>query len=431
MVMGKASSWGRLSHNNYQIEYFNKKDDVFKNSGSIPGIPFGMGRSYGDICLNTNGNIWFTRGLNKFISFDSENGLLRCEAGITLKEIQDVLVPQGWMLFVSPGTQYVTVGGAIANDIHGKNHHRFGSFGNHIKRFILKRTNGDLIECSPELNSDWFHATIGGMGLTGCILEAEFNLKKIDGPWLETETIPYNSLEEFFHLCDSSEENWEYTVSWIDCLSKSNRGIFLRANHSNHKAPPPKFTQKKLPITPPFSLINQLSLRPFNQAYYSLNKYVKSKNFQFYQDFFYPLDSILEWNKAYGPKGFYQYQFVIPRENGLNNIKKILAEISKSGQGSFLAVLKTFGDVPSVGMMSFPEKGITLALDFPNLGSKTTALLDKLDAIVQAAKGKIYLAKDARLSKAFYESSYPNLNQFNKYRDEGISSDMSRRLMGK
>ena len=137
--MGKASSWGRLSHNNYQIEYFNKKDDVFKNSGSIPGIPFGMGRSYGDICLNTNGNIWFTRGLNKFISFDSENGLLRCQAGITLKEIQDVLVPQGWLLFVSPGTQYVTVGGAIANDIHGKNHHRFGSFGNHIKRFILKR----------------------------------------------------------------------------------------------------------------------------------------------------------------------------------------------------------------------------------------------------------------------------------------------------
>jgi FAD/FMN-containing dehydrogenase len=211
----------------------------------------------------------------------------------------------------------------------------------------LKRTNGALIECSPELNSDWFQSTIGGMGLTGFILEAEFILKKIEGPWLETETIPYYSLEEFFHLCDSSEKDWEYTVSWIDCLSKSNRGIFLRANHSKYEAPPPKYVQKKLPITPPFSLINQLSLKPFNQAYFSLNKYSKSKNFQHYQAFFYPLDSILEWNKAYGPHGFYQYQFVIPRENGLDKIKEILSEISQSGPGSFLAVLKNFGDISS------------------------------------------------------------------------------------
>ena len=430
MVDTLVQSWGRLNNESHKAQNINHYDDLFNSPDSIPGIAFGMGRSYGDICLNSNGNIWLTRGLNKFKSFDPITGLLRCQAGVTLKEIQDVFIPQGWMLFVSPGTQYVTVGGAIANDIHGKNHHRYGSFGNHVRNILIKRTSGEYISCSPENSFDWFQATVGGMGLTGVILEAEFQLIKIDGPWLETETIPYDSLEEFFNLSDSSEDHWEYTVSWIDCLSKSNRGIFLRANHSKYQAEAPLFSQKTLPFTPPFSLINQLSLKPFNQAYFSFNKFKNTKSYQHYQNFFYPLDSVLKWNKAYGPKGFYQYQFVIPREHGLENTREILSEISHSGQGSFLAVLKTFGDIPSVGMMSFPEKGVTLALDFPNLGKKTMSLLEKLDGIVQNAGGKIYLAKDARLSKSFFELSYSRLDQFSKYRDNGISSEMSRRLIG-
>jgi len=429
-VIKPVLSWGRLSQENHQVHFFHHPSEVFQEHEALPGLAYGMGRSYGDICLNSKGHLWLTRGLNKLKAFDPTTGLLHCEAGVTLKEIQDVMVPQGWMLQVSPGTQYVTVGGAIANDIHGKNHHAYGSFGNHVRQLILKRTSGETLACSEQENQAWFQATIGGMGLTGFILEAQIQLKKIMGPWLQTETIPYYNLEEFFHLSDSSEAQWEYTVSWIDCLSKSNRGIFLRANHSNFEAVSPTISEKKLPFTPPISLINRLSLKPFNQAYFSLNKFSNSKKYQHYQPFFYPLDSILEWNKAYGPKGFYQYQFVIPRQNGTGLIKEILSEISKSGQGSFLAVLKTFGNIESSGLMSFPSKGITLALDFPNLGGSTLQLLERLDTMVSNAGGKVYLAKDARISKSFFESSYPNLQEFIKYRDPNITSELSRRLMG-
>jgi len=295
----------------------------------------------------------------------------------------------------------------------------------------LARTDGTEIACGPIQNSEWFTATVGGLGLTGFIVEAEIQLRPIHGPWLNTETIPYSNLSEFFQLADSSEKDWEHTVSWIDCMSNKGQGIFMRANPSKELNQTPKMKpEKKMPFVPPFSLVNSLTLRPFNFTYYGLQKYNAGPGIVHYEPFFYPLDKLLEWNRMYGPKGFYQYQSVVPRNVGQDATHAMLKEIEKSGEGSFLAVLKTFGNRESLGMLSFPEPGVTLALDFPNHEARTHKLMNRLDAIVKEAKGRIYPAKDARMPRELFEAGYPKLNEFLKYRDVGISSALSRRLLG-
>jgi FAD/FMN-containing dehydrogenase len=427
------SSWGRLIHAKHQIHFLNNRRDVAAAiSKNTPGICYGMGRSYGDVCLNPQGTLWQTRGLDKFISFNPETGRLICEAGVLLREIQQVMMPQGWMLPVTPGTQLVTVGGAIANDVHGKNYHLFGSFGNQVHHISLLRTDGELIDCGPEQNSDWFAATVGGLGLTGVIVTAEIQLRPITGPWLFTETIPYHDLNEFVDLADTSEHQWEHTVSWIDCVShKDNRGVFMRANPAQEQSGVlPKVRSLTMPVTPPISLINKWSLRLFNQMYFHLKKRNSGKALQHYEPFLYPLDNLHEWNRMYGPKGFYQYQCVVPREVGKDAIKAMLVEIAASGEGSFLTVLKTFSQCTSKGLLSFPQEGLTLALDFSNRNEATLGLFARLDAIVAAARGRIYLAKDIRMPRELFEMGYPNLPKFLSYRDPGISSAMSRRLMG-
>ena len=389
-----------------------------------------MGRSYGDVCLNPNGISWQTRELNRFIKFDQQTGLLRCEAGLLLRDIQRLMIPRGWILPVTPGTQIVTVGGAIANDVHGKNHHRLGSFGDHVQYIKLVRTDGNIIECSPNTNADWFAATVGGLGLTGIIIEVEIQLRPIQSAWLDTENLAYHNLNEFFQLADSSEADWEHTVSWIDCINKGGgRGIFMRGNPSSINRPEPKSRENTMPIVPPISMVNQLTLRPFNIFYFNVNKWQAGKSLAHYEKFFYPLDNLLEWNRMYGPKGFYQYQSVVPRDVGQDAVQAMLKEISNSGEGSFLAVLKTFGNREPVGMLSFPRAGVTLALDFPNKGEKTLALLKRLDAIVREANGRLYPAKDARMPRDLFESGYPKLTEFLKYRDNGISSALSKRLI--
>lgn len=391
-----------------------------------------MGRSYGDACLNPDGTLWMTAGLDHFIAFDDVSGRLVCEAGVLLGEIQRMAIPRGWMLPVTPGTQMVTIGGAIANDVHGKNHHFAGTFGNHVQNLTLVRTDGEIIHCGPNANADWFAATVGGMGLTGVITQAEIQLRRVTGPWLDTETVPYTSLDRFFQLADDSEAKWEHTVSWVDCIStQSSRGLFMRANSADiEEKLEPQIGKRTMPITPPISLVNRLSLRPFNMAYYYLKKWKAGRVTTHYEPFFYPLDNILEWNRIYGPKGFFQYQSVIPREFGHDAVQAMLKEIAHSGDGSFLAVLKTFGDRQPIGMLSFPQPGVTLALDFPNHGSRTEKLFERLDAIVRDAGGRIYMAKDARMPRDLFEAGYPRLQEFRKYRDAGISSALSRRLMG-
>ncbi|MBW1668563.1 MAG: FAD-binding oxidoreductase [Deltaproteobacteria bacterium] len=432
--MKPVSSWGRLSAEPHRVvelhDPFIVKD--FLSHGPLPGLAYGMGRSYGDVCLNPGGTLWVTTRLNHFMAFDDRAGRLVCEAGVLLRDIQRLAVPRGWMLPVTPGTQLVTVGGAIANDVHTKNHHVMGSFGDHVRNLTLIRTDGEVIRCGPNERSDWFAATVGGLGLTGVIIQAEIQLRRVAGPWLETEIVPYGNLDEFFRLADDSEADWEHTVSWIDCISGGGgRGLFLRGNPTSPgNLPEPKGCNVTVPFVPPFSLVNRLSLRLFNMAYYHAKKRRAGRAVRHYEPFFYPLDNVLEWNRMYGPKGFFQYQCVVPRKVGKIAIQTILKEISRSGDGSFLAVLKTLGNRQSIGMLSFPQPGVTLALDFPNKGTHTYKLLERLDAIVYEAKGRLYPAKDSRMPKQLFELGYPRLKEFLKYRDPGISSGFSRRVMG-
>lgn len=432
--MTPVSSWGRLGADPHRVVGLHDPSRVPEQvrAAGHPGLAHGMGRSYGDACLNPDGRLWLATGLDKFIAFDPDRGLLSCEAGVLLRDIQRLLIPRGWMLPATPGTQMVTVGGAIANDVHGKNHHVVGSFGDQVRSLVLVRTDGEVIRCGPTERPDWFAATVGGLGLTGVIVQAEIQLRRVAGPWLDTETIPYADLGEFFRLADESEAPWEHTVSWIDCISGGGgRGAFLRGNHVEAgPRPEPRRRKRTLPVVPPVSLVNRLSLRPFNLAYYHLQKWRAGKAIAHYEPFFYPLDNLLEWNRMYGPRGFYQYQSVVPRTVGQDAVQAMLWEIARSGDGSFLAVLKTFGDRPPVGMLSFPRPGVTLALDFPNRGARTHDLFGRLDAIVREAGGRLYPAKDARMPRSLFEAGYPRLPEFLNYRDPGISSGLSRRLMG-
>lgn len=431
--MVAVSSWGRLESWEHEVRCLSDRQQVAHQlKSSRPGIAHGMGRSYGDVCLNPAGVLWQTTGLDRFIRLDESAGRLVCEAGVLLRDIQRLVIPRGWILPVTPGTQLVTVGGAIANDVHGKNHHVLGSFGDHVQRLNLTRTDGATIECGPDLLPDWFAATVGGLGLTGVITEAEIQLRRVAGPWLDTETVPYANLNEFFSLADDSESDWEHTVSWIDCVSAGGgRGLFMRGNPTDAGSrPEPRSRMITVPFVPPISLINRLSLPLFNMAYFNLKKRQAGRRIAHYESFFYPLDNLLEWNRIYGPMGFFQYQSVVPREIGRDAVQAMLGEIARSGDGSFLAVLKTFGDRQPVGMMSFPRPGVTLALDFPNRGEPTLKLFERLDAIILEAGGRIYLAKDARMPRGLFEAGYPRLKEFQRFRDPGISSSLSRRLMG-
>lgn len=428
----KLSAWGRLSEEEYAYVSLPRDSALHIENPDRKTLVHGMGRSYGDVCLNPGGGLHFARDLDRFLEFDTNSGELVCETGVLLSEVQRTFAPKGWMLPVTPGTQYVTMGGAIANDVHGKNHHLQGCFGNHVNWLKIERTDGKLITCSPHENSEWFAATIGGLGLTGVMRELSISLRPIQSGWLDTETLFFSNVREFFQLSEESDANWEYTVSWIDCSSsKRKRGIFIRANHSEIPGEAlPLSRNMGIPFVPPFSLVNRLSVAAFSRLYFHAKKLKSGMSKSHYQSYFYPLDGISNWNRMYGPRGFYQYQLVVPRQSGLHSIDTVLEEISASGQGSFLSVLKTFGNRASPALLSFPMEGVTLALDFPNRGKETLRLLDRLDAIVEEAGGRLYPAKDARMSAEFFAKGYPQLDRFMPYRDPGISSGLSRRLMG-
>lgn len=434
MVTVKISSWGRLNREPHEWVTVTDREAVIEKlvRGAHGGVAYGNGRSYGDVCLNRGGPLWSMRGLDRFIDVDFEAGTVECEAGVMLNEIINLVLPRGWFLPVVPGTQFVTVGGAIANDVHGKSHHNQGSFGDHVLSMTLVRTNGETIVCGPAQSTDWYRATVGGMGLTGVITSAKLRLKRVAGPWLDAETLPFDRLDRFFDLSAESAATWEHTVAWLDCVGGSSgaRGVYFRGNYSSRTDARPAPKPRTVPVTPPVSLINGLSLRLFNFAYYRMNSLRSGRIEQHYIPFFFPLDNLLEWNRIYGPRGFYQYQCVVPPATQRDAVHELTARIAKAGMGSFLAVLKTFGDRQAPGMMSFPMPGTTLALDFPNLGAPTLKLFDELNAVVSEAGGRLYSAKDACMPRALFESGYPRLGEFRTYRDPGISSEMSRRLLG-
>jgi FAD/FMN-containing dehydrogenase len=431
--MVKVASWGRLAiAEHHMVPLASSERAASLLAGSKPGIVFGNGRSYGDMCLNPSQTLWDSRFLDRFIGFDVATGRLICEPGVLLRDIHHSVVKQGWMLPVTPGTQLITVGGAIANDIHGKNHHVEGTFGEHVIQITLVKTDGQVVEISPESHSDLFAATIGGMGLTGVMTRVELQLKPITTAMLETETLPFADLQTFLALADASELEWEHTVAWVDCTtSHRGRGIFQRARQAKDGQMTTRHgRQLRVPLTPPLSCINRVTLSPLCSGYYALQEKKAGLKTEHFETFLYPLDNLLEWNRVYGPRGFYQHQSVIPRENSEVVLKDILDTIQRQGAGSFLSVLKTFADRPAAGMLSFPRAGVTLAMDFPNRGEKTTALMNALDDIVHQAGGRLYAAKDARMSADFFRQSYPRLEEFLAFRDPGISSAMSRRLLG-
>jgi FAD/FMN-containing dehydrogenase len=433
--MREVSSWGRLSRVPHEVIEMTARASAQQTiAGSPrPGLPFGNGRSYGDVCLNSGGVLWSTRGLDRFLRFDAMTGLLECEAGVTLKEVIDTVLPHGWFPPVTPGTQLLTVGGAIANDVHGKNHHRSGCFGNHVEELTLVRSDGTVIVCGPHTNPLWFAATVGGLGLTGLITTAVLRLRRVPGAWINVERKPFDSLAEFFALSEAALVRWEYSVSWVDCGAGQDgdtRGIFFAGNHADSTTELPAVKSRRMPFTPPFPLVNRGSLRTFNRAYFQANAKpgITTRD---YRQFFYPLDRFLDWNRLYGRNGFYQFQGVVPKKDERESTRELLDVIARSGSGSFLSVLKTFGDQPSPGLLSFPMPGTTLALDFPNLGSSTVALLERLAAIVGAAGGRIYAAKDACMPATVFKAGYPAASTtFEDFRDPGISSQLSRRLFG-
>jgi len=431
--MTYKQSWGRnfnYSHNTL-TPLWTGDDVVF--SSDTHCLPYGLGRSYGDSCLNENGILISSEQLNHFISFDDVNGILRCEAGVSFEDILGIVVPGKWFLPVTPGTKFVTIAGAIANDIHGKNHTHAGTIGCYVTQFELLRSDGSRRICSPKNNKELFSATIGGLGLTGFITWVELKLIPINNAFIQEESIQCENLDEMITLFKESDQNYQYTVSWIDCLAKGKqlgRGIFTRGNHcTDHGLPAEHIprVKKNVPFVFPPNCLNPLTVAAFNQLYYRKLFGKRQQSRTDYDPFFYPLDAIHHWNRLYGPRGFIQYQCVLV-EDEVNAMKELLAIIARSGQPSPLNVLKEFGSVQSPGMLSFPRKGLTLALDFPNRGEKTLELCRALDLVVKQSKGALYPAKDSRMPQELFELSFPKLNEFKKYRDPQFSSSFWRRV---
>jgi FAD/FMN-containing dehydrogenase len=434
--MKRFESWGRYPAHQARVVPLQWAQD-FPPRDVLPGgaLPVGMGRSYGDVCLLKDGVLLSTLPMDRMLAFDAETGVLTCEGGVTLAAILDFAVPHGFFLPVTPGTKYVTVGGAIANDIHGKNHHVAGTFGSHVNRFELLRSNGLRTICSPTENPDWYAATIGGLGLTGLITWAEIRLKPIVSRAIDYVGTQFHGIDEFLAL---SKENIgsEYTVSWIDCASTGKnfaRGIFMAGDHAKVAGPLTRSPEPKLalPLDLPGFLLNSATVGAFNALYFNKQRKPRVETKVDYEPFFYPLDSVLHWNRMYGKRGLLQFQYAIPWEHAREGTIAILQEIAKSGLASFLAVLKVFGDVDSPGMMSFPQPGVTLALDFPIKENLSFPLFDRLAQMTQEFGGRLYPAKDARMTAEQFQAFYSNWQSFEKYRDPLLMSSFWERVTGR
>ena len=411
-------SWGMYPKVKNTIFKFDKKKTLRKIINEHDKlIPCGNGRSYGDSALNSN--IVDVRSKNYFIDFNEETGLLHVQAGVLLSEILESFVPRGWFLKVTPGTKFITVGGAIASDIHGKNHHIEGCFSECIKEFKIMLADGEVVTCSKEATPNLFKATCGGQGLTGIILDAKIYLKKINSQYINQTTIKTKNLKETFKAFEEYQDK-PYSVAWIDCLAKGDKigkcllmvGDFRDDGKLDYKMK----KQKSIPFNFPSFTLNNWSVRVFNWLYYGKVKESASKQIVDIDSFFYPLDAIGHWNRIYGKNGFTQYQFILPKETSYEGLEEILSAISKSGKGSFLAVLKLYGKAND-NYLSFPMEGYSLALDF-KIEKGLFDLLDKLDEIVVKYKGRIYLAKDVRVSKKTFEKGYPKIEPFRQYRKE-------------
>jgi FAD/FMN-containing dehydrogenase len=429
-----SESWGRLPKG------AQREDWIWCSVDSLPTfqpeerlLPFGLGRSYGDSCLNHGHALLRTSRANRYLAFDEVEGTLTAECGVTLADIVRDFAPRGWFPATTPGTKFVTLGGAIANDVHGKNHHGAGSFGCHVLALELLRSDGRRLLCSPATNPDLFCATIGGLGLTGIITWATLRLRRIASSWIDQEIVKFRNLQEFFRLTEESVVRFEHTVSWVDCTAtgrRLGRGLLMRGNVSTQRehAPFGRTPRFAVPLDFPNFSLNPFTVKLFNNLYFHRVRRPVAASVTHANAFFYPLDAVHRWNRIYGRRGFYQWQCVVPFEGERSPIFDIFNRIAASGEASFLAVLKTFGRRVSPGLLSFPREGVTLALDFRNRGEKTLALFRELDAIVRLNGGALYPAKDARMSPETFQVGFPRWRELIPHIDPQFSSSFARRI---
>jgi FAD/FMN-containing dehydrogenase len=374
---------------------------------------------------------------DRILHFDPETGIVRAEAGLSVADLLRICVPHGWFIPVTPGTRYITLGGAVANDVHGKNHHRVGTIGRHVRSLGLVRSDGTSMRCSPTENSELFAATIAGMGLTGFITWIEFSLIPIASRRIEQESIKARSLSELIRLTDESDAEWDYTVSWIDVMSRGRslgRGHVLRGKFNDQTDGTldrgwkgPLFT---VPFEAPSWLLSGTTMSLFNTVLYHRQVGRLRRTMLDVEPFFYPLDGVGRWNLLYGRRGMLQYQCVVPVDDGEHVMRSILGLMQRGGVSSFLAVLKKFGSLESPGMMSFPRPGLTLTLDMPISGRSMFDALDQCDELVHSVGGRVYAAKDSRVRGEMFRAMYSSeIDRFLPWIDHGMSSSFWRRVM--
>jgi len=422
MPLEPVAGWGRHPVRPGRVE---RPERLGLPAGSATVLGRGLGRAYGDAAVpaRADTHVVATPRADRILDFDAASGRLTCEAGLSLAEVLRLFLPRGWFPPVTPGTKFVTVGGCVAADVHGKNHHRDGSFGGFVERLRLRVADGGEVVCGPDVERELFLATVGGMGLTALIVEVTFRLQPVETPWMVVETEALRDLGSMLEGLEASAPDWPYTVGWIDCLARGGdigRGVLIRGRHARAdevaSRPPPARRVLGVPIDAPEWLLNPMLVRLFNGLYYRAHGTGRRSRRQSYERFFYPLDAIRDWNRLYGPRGFLQYQCVLPRAAGRAAVDVVLGRLAAAGAASFLAVIKDFG-AASEAYLSFPVEGTTLALDLPYRGAATEALVHELDTCVMASGGRIYLAKDAVTRAEDFARMMPRLGEWQAVRD--------------
>jgi len=424
----ECDSWGRVLRRARPVA----DATDFRTGASGGFLAFGNGRSYGDTCHNDQGRLIPMRPGAAISAFDPDTGILTADAGVLLSDILALVMPHGFFLEVTPGTAQVTLGGAIANDVHGKNHHRRGTFGNSVAAFTLLGSDGVRKVCSPETNAALFNASIGGMGMTGIIERATIRLMPVPSANVRQTAFRFSSIDGYFDAIDGIDASHEYSVAWIDQLARGRnlgRGVLMAGDHADNGGPakPPSAPKLSVPFSPPVNLLNRLTLKAFNGLYYGRAPKKPETGIVPWSSYFHPLDAITGWNRLYGPRGLFQHQSVYPLKNARETTIALIECAQKHGAASFLTVLKRFGDIRSAGLMSFPRPGFTLTLDFANSGEPTLRMLATLDDIVMKAGGALNPYKDQRMSADMFEASFPQWRQMEAMRDPAVMSDFWRR----
>ncbi|WP_340297084.1 MULTISPECIES: FAD-binding oxidoreductase [unclassified Roseobacter] len=435
------SGWGRYPRIDAKLTAPHSEDALRALVLQGNAIARGNGRAYGDSAVSAQNTVHM-RHFNRILSFEAEQGQLVAEAGVLLADVIDAFLPRGWFPFVTPGTKFVTLGGMIAADVHGKNHHKDGSFGTYVDWIDVLVSDGSIQRCSRSENAELFEWTVGGMGLTGIVLRAAIRLRPVSSAWLEQRTLVAENISHAIELFEQSQDA-TYAVAWIDCLQKGKsmgRSLVMLGEHADDLSVPSQYRKTPLHISSkrrlriPFEFpswaLNSLSVQAFNALYYWKGQRKLGKELVDWDSYFYPLDAILGWNKIYGRRGFAQFQCVLPLQSADEGLRALLFAIASAGAGSFLAVLKRFGTQNS--RFSFPMEGYTLALDFP-VNKKTLALMERLDSITLEHRGRFYLAKDSRISRDVFRQSEPRWQDYLSFRHakmatQAFASAQSQRL---